>query len=146
MSPSDKEIDITNQSKRGGKIKWIVGGILMLFAVAAAMNLPRGYSDDLSRTGQGIPAIILIRDKNAVQTFELMNAMDSVRSQYSGKVEFLLTDFNTTEGRKFMEINQAGRATLVLLDASGKKVNILGAPQTKESLQKEIADSFGINP
>jgi len=146
MSQSEKEEDLTNSPKRGGKIKWIVGGILMLFAVAAAMNLPRGYSDDLLRIGQGTPAIVLIRDKNAVQTFDLMNAMDSVRSQYSGKVEFLLTDFNTADGRKFMEANQAGRATLVFLDASGKQVNILGAPQTQGSLQKEITDSFGINP
>ena len=44
-----------------GKIKWIVGALLLLFAAAAVMNLPRGYSDDLSRIGKGQAAVVLDR-------------------------------------------------------------------------------------
>ena len=146
MSQTEKEAEATTPSKRGGKIKWIVGGLFLLFAAAAAMNLPRGYSDDLSRIGLGTPAVVLIRDKNAVQSFDLMSAMDGVRGQYNGKVEFLLIDFNTPDGRAFIEANKAARATLVLLDADGNRVKVLGAPQTAGSIQQEIADSFGINP
>lgn len=146
MSEPDKEAETTTPPKRAGKIKWLVGGLFLLFAAAAAMNLPRGYSDDLSRIGQGKAAVVLIRDKNAVQSFDLMGAMDGVRGQYSGAVEFLLTDFNTPQGREFIEANNASKATLVLLDADGKFVKILRAPQTAASLRQEISDSFGVTP
>ncbi|MBI5429796.1 MAG: hypothetical protein HY938_04980 [Nitrosomonadales bacterium] len=146
MSQSDKQTEVSAPSKRSGKIKWIVGGLFLLFAAAAAMNLPRGYSDDLSRIGKGKAAVVLIRDKNAVQSFELIDVLDSVRAQYAGRVEFLLTDFDTPQGRAFIEANSAARATLVLLDANGKFVKVLKAPQTAGSVQQEIAVSFGVNP
>lgn len=146
MSQADKEAGDAPAPKRAGRIKWIVGGLFLLFAAAAAMNLPRGYSDDLSRTGKGTAAVVLIRDKNTVQSHELMNAMDSVRGQYAGTVEFLLTDFDTQQGRAFIAANNAARATLVLLDADGNFVKILRAPQTAESLRQEISGSFGVNP
>lgn len=144
MSQADEEAAGT--PKRAKKIRWIVGGLFLLFAAAAAMNLPRGYSDDLSRIGKGKAAVVMIRDKNAVQSFELIEVLDKVRGQYDGKVEFLLTDFNTQQGQAFTDSNEAGRATLVLLDAEGKKVKILGAPQSPASMRQEISAAFGVNP
>lgn len=146
MSQADNKTEVADTPKRTRVIKWAVGGLFLLFAAAAAMNLPRGYSDDLSRIGKGTAAVVLIRDKNAVQSFDLLNALDGVRGQYSGKVEFLLTDFNTEQGKAFIEANNAAKATLVLLDADGNFVKILRAPQTAASLAQEIAASFGVNP
>jgi hypothetical protein len=133
-------------SARAWKIRWVVGGLLLLFAAAAAMNLPRGYSDDLSRIGKGNAAVVLIRDKNAVPSFDLIRVLDSVRDKYAGKVEFLLTDFDTTEGRAFIAANHAAPVTLVLFDAGGKPVKVLHAPQTAENVQQEIAGALGVDP
>ena len=132
-------------SVRPGKMKWIVGGLLLLFAVAAAMNLPRGYSDDLSRIGKG-PAVVLIRDKNSVASFDLIHVLDGLRDKYAGRVEFLLTDFDTPEGRAFIAANQVSPVTLVLFDASGNLVKVLHAPQTAGNVQQEIAATLGVNP
>jgi hypothetical protein len=131
---------------RGGKIKWIVIGLLLLLAAIVVMNLPKGYSDDLSRIGKGKPAVVLVRDKSAVQSFELMNSLNGIRDQYAGQVEFLLTDFDTPEGRAFMKANNAARASLVLFDASGKPVNILHAPQTAGTLRQQIGGMIGSTP
>ncbi|MEO8332806.1 MAG: hypothetical protein ABI479_10270 [Gallionella sp.] len=138
MSKAEQKAGIAATPKRAGKLKWVVIAFFVMLAVVAVMNLPRGYSDDLSRIGKGKPAIVLIRDKNAVQTFDLMEVMNGIRDQYAGQVEFLLTDFNTPQGRAFMDANKASRVTLVLLDASGKQVSILHSPQTAESMQQEI--------
>ena len=124
---------------RGGKGKWIVIGLLLLLVAIVVMNLPHGYSDDLSRIGKGKAAIVLVRDKNAVQSFDLMNVLDGIRDKYAGRVEFLLTDFDTPEGRAFITANNAARATLVLFDGAGQPVKILYPPQTAESLRHEIA-------
>jgi len=129
--------------KRAGKTKWIVAAILLTFATAVAMNLPRGYSDDLSRIGKGKVALVLVRDKNAVQSFDLIEVMNSVRDQFAGQVEFLLTDFNTPEGRAFIATNGAQKATLVVLDANGKMAKVLYPPQTAESVLQAIAGVTG---
>jgi hypothetical protein len=139
MSEVEQNSETKTAAKGSRKIKWIVGGILLLFAAAAAMNLPRGYSDDLSRIGKGKAAIVLVRDKNAVESFNLMEVMNAIRDQNAGQVEFLLTDFNTPEGRAFITANGAARVTLVLLDANGNKVSVLYPPQTAESVQQAIA-------
>lgn len=142
---SETKTEGTAPAKSSWKGKLIVGGILLLIAAAAAMNLPRGYSDDLSRVGKGKAAVVLVRDKNAVQSFDLMEVMNGIRDQYAGRVEFLLTDFDTPEGKAFIAANNAARITLVLFDANGKLVKVLAPPQTAENVQQEIAVALGGN-
>ena len=131
---------------RAGRVKWVMAALFALLAAVTVMNLPRGYSDDLSRIGKGKAAVVLVRDKNAVQTFDLMEVMNGIRDQYAGQVEFLLTDFDTAQGRAFIAANGAARATLVLLDANGKLVKVLYPPQTAGNVQQEIAAVLGISP
>jgi hypothetical protein len=133
-------------SVRPSKMKWIVGGLVLMFAVAAAMNLPRGYSDDLSRIGKGNASVVLIRDKNAVASFDLIHVLDGLRDKYAGRIEFLLTDFDTPEGRAFIAANQVSPVTLVLFDSSGNLVKVLHAPQTAGNVQQEFAVALGVNP
>jgi hypothetical protein len=133
----------TEAPMRSRKIKWIVVVLLLLLVGIVVMNLPSGYSDDLSRIGKGRAAVVLVRDKNAVQSFDLMNVLDGIRDKFAGRVEFLLTDFDTPEGRAFITANHAARATLVLFDANGKPVKVLYAPQTTENVQQEIAGILG---
>ena len=133
----------TESPARARKIKWVVVGLLLLLVATVMMNLPHGYSDDLSRIGKGQAAVVLVRDKNAVQSFDLMNVLDGIRDKYAGRVEFLLTDFDTPEGHAFIIANNAARATLALFDADGKLVKVLYAPQTAENVQQEIAGILG---
>jgi hypothetical protein len=139
MSQVAKETGAAGAPKRAQKTKWIIAGLLLLVAALIVMNLPRGYSDDLSRIGKGKASVVLIRDKNAVQSFDLMTELNSVRDQFSGKVEFLLTDFDTAQGKAFIEANHAGEVSVVFLDASGHLVKVLYAPQSAGSLQQEIS-------
>jgi hypothetical protein len=146
MSEAEKNTEVTAATRSARKIRWIVGGILLVFAAAVAMNLPRGYSDDLSRIGKGKAAVVLVRDKNAVQSFDLVEVMNGIRDQYAGQVEFLVTDFNTPEGRAFIAANKAERVTLTVLDANGKTANVLYPPQTAESVQQAIAGVLRVAP
>jgi len=145
LGQAEKETEVTSV-KRTGRLKWIVSGLLLALAAFIVMSLPRGYSDDLSPIGKGKPAVVLIRDKNAVQSFDLIDVMNSIRDEYTGKVEFLLTDFDTRQGQVFAETHHATRATLVLLDANGNLAKVLHAPQTAGSLRQEIGTLFGGKP
>jgi len=140
----NQNVEVVTKSSRARVFKWVAVVLCVLLAiVVVAKNLPRGFSDDLSSVGKGKAAVVLIRDKNAVQTFDLLELMNGLRDQYAGKVEFLLTDSNTSQGKRFMKANEAPRVTLVLLDPAGKKVKVLFPPQTVESLQQEISDLPG---
>ena len=143
---SQMEQNVAAASPHVRKIKWVAAIFFILLALVAVMNLPRGYSDDLSRIGKGKAAIVLIRDKNAVPALDLMEVMNDIRDQYSGRVEFLLTDFDTPEGREFIAANHAASVTLVLFDAEGKLVNVLYPPQTAASVRQEIAGALGATP
>lgn len=143
MTEAASNPEVASPAKSSSKVKWIVGGILLLFAAVITTNLPRGYSDDLSRIGKGKVAVVLVRDKNAVQSFDLMEAMNAVRDQYAGQVEFLLTDFDTPEGRAFIADKGAARVTLVVLDGNGKTLDVLSPPQTPASVQQAIAGAIG---
>jgi hypothetical protein len=126
------------------KIKFIMVVLLLLLVAIVVMNLPRGFSGDLSRIGKGKAAVVLVRDKNSVQSFELMEMMNGIRDQYAGKVEFLLTDFNTPDGRAFITANGADRVTVVVFDPNGKKLNVLYPPQTSDSVNQAIAGALGV--
>ncbi len=143
MSEAGSNPEVVALSNSSGKVKWIVGGMLLLFAAVIAMNLPRGYSDDLSRIGKGKVAVVLVRDKNAVQSFDLMEVMDAVRGKYAGQVEFLLTDSDTQEGRAFIADKGAARVTLVVLDGNGKTLEVLSPPQTAAGVQQAITAAIG---
>ena len=133
------KVELHNNGQSGAvKIKIVVALLLLLVIATLIMNLPRGYSDDLTRIGKGKAAVVLVRDKSAVQSFDLMEVMNDIRDQYSDKAEFLLTDFNTPEGRAFMTANDVPKVTVVVFDAKGNKVNTLFPPQTADSMQQAI--------
>jgi hypothetical protein len=136
MSQSEQ---LTKSPGQARKIKLIVIVLLLLLVGIVVMNLPRGFSGDLSLIGKGKAAVVLVRDKNAVESFGLMEVMNGIRDLYAGKVEFLLTDFDTPEGRAFISANGAARVTVVVFDANGNKVNVLYPPQTAESMQQAIS-------
>ncbi len=131
-------------SRGSGKTKWIVILLVLLFVGIALMSLPRGYSDDLSRVGKGQATLVMIRDKNSVDSMDLIHILDKVRSKYADKVEFLLNDHDTAEGIAFLNLNKVPPITLVLFDASGTLVKVLFPPQTVGSVQQEISSALGI--
>jgi hypothetical protein len=141
MSETDQDSPAANKSNR---TKWIViAGVIVFIGMSFKFLLPKSFSDDLSRIGKGLPAVVLIRDNQTVQSHELIDAMNAVRDRYTGKVEFLLTDHNTPEGSNFMAANDATRATLVLFTGVGTRVRNLQAPQTEDSLSHEIDNLLG---
>ncbi len=140
MSEIETQSGVSGTSR---KIKWTVAGLLLLLVAIVVMNQPRGYSDNLSQIGRGRSAVVLVRDKDAAESMQLMNVVNGIRDRYAGRVEFLLTDYDTPEGRAFMAANNAARITLVLFDPSGKAVKVLTAPQTAANVEKAIASITG---
>lgn len=135
--PKTRIVPASPQTKRA--VKWVVIVFFVALAAIIVSNLPRGYSDDLSRIGKGKPALVLVRDKESVPSFNQLELMNGLRGRYEAKVEFLLTDYDTPAGQAFMQTNKAERGALALFDSNGDLVKILPPPQTAAGLQQELA-------
>ncbi len=115
--------------------------ILLIVAVAVSL-LPRGFSQDTSLIGKGTNIVVLVHDNNMVQSGETMLAMNEVRDEYEGRLEFIVADIKTPAGKEFAETHGLNPAALVFFAANGEKLHTLYAPQVGESLRNNLKTIF----
>ena len=116
-----------------------MAGIVIAFAIMASL-LPKGFSDDLSRIGRGTPAAVLIHNKNGVDSLNLMSRVDEVRHDFSGRLEFLIADVETDQGKLFMRQQQLGEIGLVLFAADGTRVSVVDPRLDERQLRAALTD------
>lgn len=119
-----------------------LGVISVLLAIAFAM-LPEGYSTDLSRIGQGSNAVVLVHNREAAQSLELMALLDQVRPDYSGRVEFLVVEAETEQGKAFMRQQQVGGGLLLLFGPDGVRRGTLVGVHEEQALRAAFDNAFG---
>lgn len=98
---------------------------IVAFLVAAFMLLPKGFSSDTSVIGQGSNVVVLAHNKDSVQSLNLMDYMNQVRSDYAGKVEFVVADANTPQGNAFVSSQNVELGTLLLFAPDGKRLKVV---------------------
>jgi len=107
----------------------------------AVLLLPKGFSDDLSKIGQGLPVVVLMHDKNSVKSLALMELLNKIRSDYAGKIEFLAVDIDSQEGQVFSRRQAVGAITLLLFDAHGVRRAVLDQ-SADENLLRSVLDGL----
>ena len=122
--------------------KLITISLILLTAIVAVSLLPRGFSDDISLIGKGTNALVLIHDNNILQSGETMVAMNAVRDEYAERLEFIVVDIKTPEGKVFSDRYSLQPAALVFFSANGEIRQTLYSPQTGESLRQELNRIF----
>lgn len=124
----------------------ITVGIIAALLIIAFLMLPKGFSDDLSRIGQGSNVVVLTHNKEAVQSLDLMTLLNKVRSDYADRIEFLVVDIDTDAGRAFMEQQQIGGSALLLFDPDGTRRGVLVSVRDEQTLRAALGNAFGLNP
>jgi hypothetical protein len=111
----------------------------VFFTAMAALlfgNLPRGaYSTDLSRVGDGRPALVLAYDLNSAGASEVMKLMDALRDEYSDRVDFLVADLGTPDGFQFAQRHRAINGTVMFYSGEGSHVRTIHLPPDVETLR-----------
>jgi len=106
--------------------------------VAAIMLLPKGFSDDLSKIGQGSHVMVLTHDKDTVGGMLAMELLNTVRSDYDGSVDFLAVDVNTSQGHSFTRQQGVGSVVLVLFGPDGSRLDVLSAGISEKELRSVL--------
>lgn len=134
----------------GGKTKsrpgipgWAKALITVMVVVGAGAliftQLPRGaFSTDLSRVGQGTPALVVARDINFLAGAEVMDLLNGIRPEYDGRVEFLAAHLGHPDGQAFARQHGMRDATVVLFSGDGQRLETLRAPQRAAEIREAL--------
>jgi hypothetical protein len=112
--------------------------IVAIVLAFAATLLPRGFSDDLSRIGQGRAAVVLVHNKEAVYSLELMTLLNHVRRHYEDRIEFLAVDSATDTGRRFAAAHGVDDSLALLLGGDGARIAIIDNVRDENALRAII--------
>ena len=119
---------------------------LFLFGALVVLilsQLPRGsYSTDLSRVGTGLPSLVLAYDINSSGGMDAMNLMNALRDEYENRVEFLVSDLGTPQGRQFANRHNGINGTVMFYSAKGAYVRTIHAPPNIETLRSGLDDAL----
>jgi hypothetical protein len=118
----------------------LVTMVVIVVAIAImATQLPKAFSDDLSRIGRGTQTAVLIHNKNGVESLKLMSVIDDVRHEFADRIEFLIADVETDQGKSFMRQQQLGDIALVLFAADGTRVSVVDPGLDERQLRAALA-------
>ena len=113
----------------------IVGAGALIFT-----QLPRGtFSTDLSRIGQGTPALVVARDISFVAGEEVMSLLNGMRPEFADRVEFLAVNLGNPQAQGFARQHRMQDGTVVLFSGDGTRIGVLGRPST----QREVRQLLG---
>ena len=90
---------------------------------------------DLSRIGNGIPAVVQIHDPRCASCVALQReARVAMEAFDTEELQYLVADINNAEGRSFAAAHGVGNVTLLLFDGEGKRRRTLAGSNTSEIL------------
>ena len=90
---------------------------------------------DLSKIGNGMPTIVQIHDPQCPRCVALQReTRDAICEIGEAKLQFLVANIRTAEGRKLASAHGVGHVTLLLFDGAGKRRTILSGPKDAEYL------------
>lgn len=140
--PGAAEPSRTAPSRRG-LLKRAVGGL----AAAAAVGGGGWYlvaevraalrEEDLSRIGNGIPAVVQIHDPQCPRCRALQReARDALAAIDDGELQYLIANIRSQEGRRFATTHGVGHITLMLFDGDGERGDVLVGHNTAAELER----------
>lgn len=116
---------------------------IFIVIVVSVSLLPRGFPQDLSIVGQGTNVVILVHDSNVIQSAETMVAMNEVRDEYEGRVEFVVADIMIPDGRAFTDKYSLHPTALVFFSGNGIRLDTIYTEQTGASLRNTLNVTYG---
>ncbi|QUJ77007.1 hypothetical protein KDD17_02880 [Sulfitobacter albidus] len=128
---------------RRALLGWSIAGVALAGAAGAwgvtSFNASQAERD-LSRIGQGAPAIVQIHDPQCPLCNDLQRETRKALAGLEGEPPvYLVADLTLPEGAAFARDHAAAHVTLLLFDAAGRRVQTIQGPHTRTQLQPMFA-------
>lgn len=127
----------TGRTVLGSLRRW---GLFALTLAAGAWYLVANVTatiaeHDLSRIGNGVPAVVQIHDPRCSSCVALQReAREAMEEFDNGELQYLVADINNPDGRNLATAHGVGNVTLLLFDGEGKRKRTLAGPNTSDIL------------
>ncbi len=131
-------------AKKSPMIKVIIALLILGLLWLAVSNLPRGYSRDLAQIGKGKNVVVQVHDHNLVGSIDLMEALNKIRPEYAGSVEFIVADLLTPEGQAFATTHNATSVTLLFFAPDGTQRGEVKGAQDLNALRNSLNQAFNL--
>lgn len=130
-----------NTTSRRNVLRKAASGVVVVAAVGGAgwylVEDVRATirEEDLSRIGNGIPAVVQIHDPQCPICTELQSEVREAMAEFSdGELQYLVANIRNSEGQGLANAHGVGHVTLLLFDAEGQRRDVLVGTNTSERL------------
>lgn len=112
----------------------LIGAVLWLL-------LPKGsFSNDLTRVGQGQPALVMLREVHVMGGDRVMEQMLLIQAEFQDSAEFLVVHTGDPDGEAFAAEHNISDGSLVLFDAEGQVLGRSARPESADALRQFITE------
>jgi hypothetical protein len=117
--------------------------VVVMVGMLVFRHLPTaGYDSDVTRVGQGRPAVVLVFENFAPPSIEAMEVFDQIRRDYADRLEFLVADTGSPRGREFIARHDVHVGQVLTFRGDGTRVRVAsldgGAPGLRERLRQDL--------
>jgi hypothetical protein len=96
---------------------------------------------DLTRIGNGIPAVVQIHDPECPRCRALQKEARRAMSNFNeNELQYLVANIRSANGRRLANKHRVGHVTLLLFDGKGKRRGILSGPNSSDYLETAFRD------
>ena len=91
---------------------------------------------DLTRIGNGIPAVVQIHDPECPRCRALQREARKAMSNFDdNELQYLVANIRSTSGRRLANRHRVGHITLLLFDGKGRRRQVLVGQNSSEALE-----------
>jgi hypothetical protein len=120
------------------RISIVVILVLVGGALVALLQLGRPIHTDLSVVGQGRPTLVLAYENFSPAGVDALERLRAVRPDYEDRIEFVVADLGTPDGRAFAIRHNLRDGTAVFLAPNGQPVRVTGIPADERALRQQL--------
>ena len=111
---------------------------LVALGYLLTMGVGKPISTDLSVIGQGKPALVLAYENFSPTGGDALNRLRQVRSDYDSRLDFLVADLGTPQGRAFANRYQLVNGQAVFLKQDGQPLRVTSIPADERELRSRL--------
>ncbi len=121
---------------------WYTAILIIAGLIFVVLELPEGYSDDLSVIGQGQKVVVVIHDSKKFPSVEFLSRMNEIRDEYQGRIVFCVADIKDKKGAAFAEQQQVTPPSLLLFAEDGSRLGAIKGGRSSEVVRDSIKQIF----
>lgn len=97
---------------------------------------------DLSVIGKGKPSLVLAYENYSPDGGEALNRLRKVQSDFDSRLEFVVADLGTPQGRAFAERFKVNNAQALFLSKDGQPLQITAIPADEQELRDHVESTL----